>query len=140
MTKRSIFTLLFAFCVLITAIVCLCHNPLALVSVLTCGAGVAGTITATAVEKTNNYKSWTITALDADTSTSFAHGFGSAPDQVLVENELQPSTTVAFLWGVTVNATNITLMKAANAGSGGASAGTSIVAKVYAWRPHSVAR
>ena len=104
-------------------------------------------ITATTDEKTNNWRSWNITAADADTTTTFTHGMGAAPgypaegpDAVWAVNELQPTTTVAFVWGVQWNQTTITLMKAANAGSGGGVPGTTVVAKLYAWRPHSAAR
>ena len=37
-------------------------------------------ITATPVETLHNYRSWNIACLDTDTTTSFAHGFGVAPD------------------------------------------------------------
>ena len=106
-------------------------------------------ITATAVIAKHNYKSWTITCLDADTTTTFAHGFatlagvGFAPDLVTITSTLanngSGATTAVASWGVTVDATNITLNKLSLTGSGGTSAGVTVVAKLNAWKPHSVA-
>jgi hypothetical protein len=97
-------------------------------------------IEATPVIANHNYKSWTITAQDADTTTSFAHGFGVEPDMVCLRSTLSEGTTDTSTWGVEVDATNITLLKQNATGSGGANAGTTVVAKVVAWRPHSVAQ
>ena len=36
-------------------------------------------ITAVTVEKTNNWRSWNISCLDTDTTTTFAHGMGASP-------------------------------------------------------------
>ena len=91
--------------------------------------------TITAVESTHNYKSWNVTCLDADTTTSFAHGIGLAPDFFMITPALSQGTTNTSTWGMTVNATNITLTKQNATGSGGTN-----VAKVWAWRPHTAAR
>ncbi len=90
-------------------------------------------ITATAVQRGKTYKSWTLTALDADTTTSFAHGFSTTPDFV----EIQPLVTYAT-WGATADATNIILNKSSATASGGATPGTTVIAKVYAMLPHSL--
>jgi hypothetical protein len=51
-------------------------------------------ITTTPVENTNNWKSWDIECLDADTTVSFPHhmGFGGAAPGVSV-------VAKAFVWG-----------------------------------------
>jgi hypothetical protein len=106
-------------------------------------------IVATPVIAKTNYKSWTLTALDADTTASFNHGFKQtapsgnpatdvAPDEVV----LTPTTSAIALAGayaVSVSATQITVTKQNAANSGGATPGTTVVAKVNAWRPHSIA-
>lgn len=86
------------------------------------------------------YKSWTLTKDDADTTTTFAHGFtAGTPDAVYVVSTLQPDTTTDIIgWSVTVDSVNLTLMSAGNAGSGGTTPGTTVVAKVTAWLPHSI--
>ena len=91
--------------------------------------------TITAVEAEHNYKSWNVTCQDSDTTTSFAHGFGMAPDFYNIVSALSQGTTDTSTWGMAVDATNITLTKQNATGSGGTN-----VAKVWAWRPHSAAR
>lgn len=108
-----------------------------------------GAIAVTAVVAKTNYKSWTVTSLDADTTLAFAHGFKQtspsgnpstdvAPDMVTIT----PTTSAIALAGayaVAVSATQITITKQNAANSGGAVPGTSVVAKIVAWRPHSIA-
>ena len=106
-------------------------------------AGMA--IVATPVVTNHNYRSWNITSLDADTTVTIAHGMGAAPpDTIWIQSALSngggTTTSLVNAWGVTAAGTQITLTKQNLAGSGGATAGTSVVAKLYAWRPHSAAR
>jgi hypothetical protein len=93
------------------------------------------------------YKSWNITALDADTTVTFPHGFviqtaagpvSVAPDLALLQNVVTYANAALPNWGVAVTATNITLTKTNAAGSGGAVAGTTIIAKLYAMQPHTI--
>lgn len=94
---------------------------------------------ATAVINQPNYKSWTVTALDADTSLTIAHGFGVQPDMVVVENALAASATDGVNQNnVTADATNITFTKTTASGSGGGTPGTTVIAKIVALRPHSM--
>ena len=96
-------------------------------------------IVKTAVINNPAYKSWTITALDADTSLTFAHGFGVAPDFVEVQSNLAASATAGLnVLAVSCDATNITITKTAVAGSGGAVPGTTVIGKIYAMLPHSI--
>jgi hypothetical protein len=90
------------------------------------------------------YKSWTITCLDADTGpTNIAHGFvnqagaGATPDDVHIVPMISVANAALANWGVTVTATNIILSKQNAAGSGGAVAGTTPVLKVIARAPHT---
>lgn len=113
-------------------------------------SGIAqAAIAVTAVVAKTNYKSWTVTALEADTTLAFAHLFKQtspsgnpttdvAPDMVTIT----PTTSViaaAAAFAVSVSATQITILKANAVGSGGAVPGTTVVAKINAWRPHSIA-
>jgi hypothetical protein len=95
-------------------------------------------ITPTAVINNPNYKSWTLTALDADTTTTFVHGFGATPDFVLVQPLVTYATTALATWGAVASSTNITLTKQGATGSGGTTAGTTVIAKVVAMLPHSI--
>jgi len=102
-------------------------------------------IVATKVVDNNNYKSWNITCLDTDTTVAIAHGMGSSPpDTIWIQSALSngggTTTSLVSTWGVTAAGTQITLTKQNLAGSGGTTAGTSVVAKLYAWRPHSAAQ
>jgi len=105
-------------------------------------------IAVTAVVAKTNYKSWTVTALEADTTLAFAHLFkqtspsGSpatdvAPDEVTIT----PTTSAIDLAGayaVSVSATQITITKQNAVNSGGGVPGTTVVAKIVAKRPHSI--
>lgn len=101
-----------------------------------------------AIAKTN-YKSWNLVALAADTGIAFLHGFKQtapsgdpntdvAPD-FLVLTPTNSTIALAAAFGVTTDAIQITVTKQGAVNSGGAVPGTSIIAKVFAWRPHSIA-
>lgn len=110
------------------------------------GLGLAGAIVATPVVANNNYKSWTITCLDADTTVTIPHGMGTVPavDTAWIQSYLSngggTTTSLVSTWGCQVVGTTIVLTKENLAGSGGTTAGTSVVAKLFAWRPHSAAQ
>ena len=95
-------------------------------------------IAVTAVISGTYYKSWTFTALDADVATSIVHGFGFTPDFLNVESQVAFATTASPNFAATADATNIYLQKSAATGSGGLTAGTTVIGKLYAWKPHSV--
>ena len=96
-------------------------------------------IAVTAVVNNPTYKSWTATALDADTTLTFNHGFGAAPDFVIVNSLLAASATAGLnVWTISaVSSTQITVTKTAAAGSGGGTPGTTVVAKIIAMLPNS---
>jgi hypothetical protein len=94
-------------------------------------------ITATAVVNNPNYKSWTVVCSDTDTTGSFAHGFASTPDAVLLVQTFFQGTTNPN-WSYSVTGTTLTINKASAASSGGTTSGTTIVLKVVAMLPHSV--
>ena len=116
------------------------------VVMLGAGLGLAGAIVATPVVANNNYKSWTITCLDADTTVTIPHGMGTSPalDTAWIQSYLAngggTTTSLVSTWGCQVVGTTIVLTKENLAGSGGTTAGTSVVAKLFAWRPHSAAQ
>lgn len=87
----------------------------------------------------NTYKSWTATALDADTSLAFNHGFGATPDFYVVQPTVAASATAGLnVWTISaVSSTQITVTKTAAAGSGGTTPGTTVVAKIIAMLPNS---
>lgn len=91
-----------------------------------------------------NYKSWTLTALDADTTLAFPHGFvnqagtGIIPDFAILQELVSYANAALPNWGVAVDATNITVTKTAATASGGATPGTTVVAKVYAMVPSTI--
>jgi hypothetical protein len=98
-------------------------------------------ITATVVIGTtgSNYRSWTLVAADTGTNVSIAHGMGVAPDFIQVTPWYALNATTNPMWAITaVDSTNITLQKSTGAGTGGQTAGTSVIAKVVAFRPHSI--
>lgn len=95
-------------------------------------------IAVTAVIAGTYYKSWTFTALDADSATSVVHGFGFTPDFLQITNAVAFATTASPNFAATADATNIYLQKSVATGSGGLTAGTTVVGKLYAWKPHSV--
>jgi hypothetical protein len=113
-------------------------------------SGVAqAAIAVTAVVNKTNYKSWTVTALEADTTLAFNHGFkqtspsGNPATDVAPDMAVITATTsvidAAAAFALSVSATQITITKANAVGSGGTTPGTTIVAKIVAWRPHSIA-
>lgn len=116
------------------------HQGLSLVAFSFLLPLLGATFIATPVQGNNNWKTWNITCQDADTTTTFAHGFGAMPDAAWVQMAASTSTTLVNSWGMTAGATNITVTKLAATDSGGPVPGTSVAAKVFAWRPHSAAR
>lgn len=95
-------------------------------------------IVATAVVNNPTYKSWTLTALDADTTLAITHNFGSAPDVAFVQPYISSATAGVIAWGVVVSATQITLTKQTTATSGGTTPGTTVIGKLVAMLPHSI--
>ncbi len=83
------------------------------------------------------YKNWTVTALDADVATSFLHGITGTPQFLLFSPAVIFASTATPSFGVTANATTLFLTKAATAGSGGLTAGTTVIGTLTAWTPHS---
>lgn len=93
---------------------------------------------------TPEYKSWTLTCLDADVGPlAIPHGFknasgvAAAPDNVQLQESISVANAALANWGITVDATNINVTKQNAAGSGGALAGSTIVAKIVARLPHT---
>jgi hypothetical protein len=108
-------------------------------------------IVPTAVINKPGMKSWTITALDADTSLVFAHGMkqtspsgnpstGQAPGIFGIQPLVSYANAALPNWGMTVDGTNITLSKTAATASGGATPGTTVIAQVWVWRPDSASQ
>ena len=95
-------------------------------------------IAVTAVIAGTYYKSWTFTAADSDTATTITHGFGFTPDFLQIIPAVTFASTATPGFAATADATRIYLQKSNTAGSGGVTAGTTIIAKLYAWKPHSV--
>lgn len=106
-------------------------------------------IAVTAVVAKTNYKSWTVTGLEADTSLAFAHLFKQtapsgnpstdvAPDFFVI-TPTNSTIELAAAFGLTASSTQLTVTKQNAVNSGGAVPGTSIIAKIVAWRPHSIA-
>lgn len=103
-------------------------------------------IAVTAVINKPDYKSWTATALDADTTLAFNHGFTDpvtgasvAPDAIFLNAVgAALALTAGPNWSYTVSSTQITLNKLTSTGSGGASPGVTVILKVIAMRPHSI--
>jgi hypothetical protein len=139
---KRLYNVLFALLVALAAGFLVIHHGASPATILTTvlSLGIVGVIVATPGWSSHNFKTWMITAEDADTSTTFAHGFGSRPQEFLITPALQPDTTTPFAWAATWDTTYVTLMKAAFAGSGGAAPTTSMVAEVFGWRAHSAAR
>ena len=94
-------------------------------------------ITLTAVINNPNYKSYNVTAEEADTTTTVAHGFGSTPD-FFVFTPANDTIALALHAGVEVTATNVVVTKSTAAGSGGAVPGTSVIGKLVLMRPHTI--
>ncbi len=95
-------------------------------------------VAVTAVIAGTYYKSWTFTCADADTATSITHGFGFAPDFLAITPAVTFASTATPSFAATADATSIFFTKSNTAGSGGLTAGTTVVGKIYAWKPHSV--
>lgn len=98
-------------------------------------------IVATAVTGLLNssLKAWTITALDADTTVDVTHGLPSTPLMVFIQPLVSYASTALPSWGVTVvDSTKITLVKTTATASGGATPGTTVIAKLFALLPSTV--
>lgn len=100
-------------------------------------------IVATQVTSTvgnSSFKAWDLTALDADTTLAIPHGLGAAPVQFAITSRLAASATDGVnQWSITtIDATNINVTKTTAAGSGGGVPGTTVVATLFAGRPHSI--
>lgn len=105
-------------------------------------------IAVTAVIAKTNYKSWTVTALEADTTLAFAHLFKQTPPSGAPATDVAPDMVVitpttsaislAGAYAVAVSSTQITITKQNAVNSGGTVPGTTVVAKIVAWRPHSI--
>jgi hypothetical protein len=106
---------------------------------------MSAAIVATVVINKANYKSWTLTCLDADTTLNLAHGFVTnagvavAPDQAFIQNSFSFASAALPNWGIVITSTQIQITKQNAGGSGGTTPGTTQVGKLYAWRPHSIA-
>lgn len=83
------------------------------------------------------YKSWTLTALDADTTLNIAHGFNFVP-RCIVQELVSYALTAIPCWGVTADATNVTVVKNTSTASGGATPGTTVIARVFAFKPNRI--
>lgn len=84
-------------------------------------------------------KSWTVTALDADTGpTNLAHGFGVEPIVFITNAASVAAAAVGNLSVSGTDATNIPVSKNNAAGSGGAVPGTTVIARIIAINPHSI--
>jgi hypothetical protein len=95
-------------------------------------------ITLTPVATDRSYKSWNITALDADTTTTVVHGFAAQPDFGIIQPTTSFATTAQASWGLTIGSTQITVTKQGATGSGGTTPGTTVVARLYIESPHSI--
>ena len=96
-------------------------------------------IAVTAVINRPQYKSWTFTALDADVATTIVHGMSTLPDFLAITPGVTFASTATPSFAATADATNIYFTKSNTAGSGGLTAGTTVVGKIYAWLPVSQA-
>ncbi len=123
---------------------CLIAVAIALHVPLVAGAIVAtGVVTGSGIlaPATPQYKSWTVTALDADTTVTFNHGFVNqsgvsiAPDLAFIQELVTYANAALPNWGVAVSATQITLTKQGSAGSG---TGLGNIAKLYAGTPDTI--
>ena len=104
---------------------------------------------ATQIVNRTDYKSWTITMLDADTTLVIPHGFkqtapsgnpllGLMPDFVMLQEMITYLNAALPNFGCVADATNITVSKTNAVGSGGPGPCT-VIAKIEAWRAHSIA-
>jgi hypothetical protein len=62
------------------------------------------------------------------------------PDEWNILPLVTYATTALATWGMTVGTTNITLFKSGAAGSGGTTAGTTVIAKVWVKAPHTISQ
>lgn len=83
-------------------------------------------------------KSWTVTAQDADTATTITHGITGTPLFLAFTPAVTFASTATPSFGVTATATSVFFTKSNTAGSGGLTAGTTVIGTVYAWTPHSL--
>lgn len=83
-------------------------------------------------------RTWTVTAQDADTATSVAHGITGTPGFLWFTPAVTFASTATPSFGVTANATSLFFTKSNTAGSGGLTAGTTVIGTVGAWTPHSL--
>jgi hypothetical protein len=98
-------------------------------------------IAVTAVAATGQaYRSWTVTAADADTATSFTHGLLTTPDAIRFEPAVTFASTATPSFGATANTTSIFFVKSNTAGSGGLTAGTTVIGRIVAVLPHSLSQ
>lgn len=83
-------------------------------------------------------KVYDVTCLDADTGpTAQAHGMGITPIAWFTKH-ISVASAAAPEWALTVDGTNVSMLKNAGAGSGGAVPGTTVVVTVFVMRPHSL--
>ena len=114
------------------------HTPILFGAIVATGVVTGSGILAPA---TPQYKSWTIAALDADTTVAIPHGFVNqsgvaiAPDLCFIQELVSYANAALPNWGVAVSTTNITLTKTGAAGSG---TGLGNVAKLYAGTPDTI--
>lgn len=99
---------------------------------------MAISLTATTNPFGTYFRSWTVTALDADTATSITHGITGTPGFLAFTPAVTFASTATPSFGVTANTTSLFFTKSNTAGSGGLTAGTTVIGTVYAWTPHSV--
>lgn len=83
-------------------------------------------------------KTWTVTAQDADVATSILHGITGTPGFLWFTPAVAFASTATPSFAVTANLTSLFLNKSATAGSGGLTAGTTVIGTVGAWTPHSL--
>lgn len=85
------------------------------------------------------YASWTFTAADADTATTITHGMSAKPDRIVITPYVTFASTATPSFAATADATSIYFTKSNTAGSGGITAGTTVVGQISADLPHSIA-
>src|SRR6185369_17439969 len=91
----------------------------------------------TAVIAGTYMRTWTVTALDADTGTSIAHSMGTTPKFLWFTPAVTFASTGTPSFAVTADATSVFFNKSNTAGSGGVTAGTTVIGTLIAWLPHS---
>jgi hypothetical protein len=83
---------------------------------------------------TPQLKTWTLTALDADVAVNVPHGM-TAPLIAFVIPLVSYATAAIPNWASPIVGANVALAKTANAGSGGAVAGTTVIAMLVVMTP-----